>query len=224
MLLPPVILIWVAFFNINLMLPNCYYAHLNHILFHIPVFMNFEVKFTLTITQKHINMKWVSVNTGTSLENFELWGDDKKIAGITFSKYTRFARIAGKMGKRIFAFEKRGFLSHKKLIRNEYGIKMGELEEAKPGAGKGYIEFDGIKYTFAYNENTSGEMTLYDESMQKRVLTCSFNTISGGINKAKSILDNKFSSLLLVLCWYAFQPHNAQHVHGLIPEADLMMK
>lgn len=154
-------------------------------------------------------MKWVSVNNGTSLENFELWGDEKKLAGVTFSKYTRFARIASNLGKRIFSFEKRGFLTPKEVIKNEYGIKMGEVEEARPGAGKGYVELDGKRYLFVYNENNSGELVLYDELMQKSLLTCSFNMVTRSFAKTKSLIDSKFASLLLVLCWYSFQPHSA---------------
>jgi hypothetical protein len=168
-------------------------------------------------------MKWVTVNNATAIENFELWGDDKKLAGISFSKYTRFARIVSKMGKRIFSFEKKGFIHPKEIIKNEYGIKMGELEESKPGAGKGYVEFDGIKYFFVYHKNNSGEMVIYNEFMQKKLLTCNFNTISNGFSKAKSLMDNKFSSLLLVLCWYAFHPQHTQ-LQSLIPDAELMMK
>jgi hypothetical protein len=160
-------------------------------------------------------MKWVSVNNGSSPENYELWGDDKKIAGITFSKYTRFARIVSNLGKRIFSFEKKGFLTSKEIIRNEYGIKMGELEETKPGTGKGYVESDGKKYFFIYDENNSGELMLYDELMQKKLLTCSFNTISNSFTKPKSLLNTKFASLLLVLCWYTFQPHSAAVVESV---------
>ena len=65
-------------------------------------------------------MKWISVNNGTSPENFELWGNDKKLADISFSKHTRFARIVSNLGKRIFSFEKKGFLSSKEIIKNEY--------------------------------------------------------------------------------------------------------
>ena len=163
-------------------------------------------------------MKWVSVNNGGSPENFELWGDDNKLAGITFSNHTRFARIVTNLGKRIFSFEKRGFLSAKEIIRNEYGIKMGEVEQTKPGTGRGYVESEGKKYFFIYNEDNSGELMLYDELMQKSLLTCSFNTISHRLTKG-SLLNTKFASLLLVLCWYTFQPHSTA-----IPDADLILK
>ena len=48
MLIPPGILIRVAFFNMKLTLRNCYYAHLSHIFFHMPEIRNFEIIFTFT--------------------------------------------------------------------------------------------------------------------------------------------------------------------------------
>ena len=43
-----------------------------------------------------------------------------------------------------------------------------------------------------------GCIGLYDESMQKNLLTCSFNSISHRLSKTRSLLlDGKFASLLL---------------------------
>lgn len=151
-------------------------------------------------------MKWVSVNDGTSQENFELWGDDKKLADISFSRTTRIARFVSSLTRRLFFFEKRGLITPRGIIKNEYGIKMGTVEEAKPGTGKGSIEMDGKKFSFVYNQNNSGELMIYDEAMKTSLLTCSFNAIANGFSKTKSLLDSKFPTLLLVLCWYAFQP------------------
>lgn len=154
-------------------------------------------------------MKWVSVNNGSSNETFELWEANEKLANISFSGRTRFARMVSRLGKRIFSFEDRGIFSPKKLIRNEYGIRMGKVEELKPGAGKGFVVMDGKKYYFVYNQAESGDLTLYDESMQRNLLTCSFNSITEQLGKTRSLLLNgRFASLLLVLCWYTLQPHN----------------
>jgi hypothetical protein len=152
-------------------------------------------------------MKWVSVNNGTAQENFELWGDDKKLAGISFSNSTRIARFVSNLSKRLFFFEKKGLISPKAVIKNEYGIKMGTVEEIKPG--RGFVELNEKKYSFVYNENNNGDLVLYDEAMQNNLLTCSFNTIANSFSKTKSLLDSKFPSLLMALCWYVFQPHNA---------------
>lgn len=158
-------------------------------------------------------MKWVNVNGTSSTDNFELQQDEKVLAGISFSKQTRFARIASDLGKRMFSFEKKGFLKPAKVIKNEYGIKLGRVEDLK--AGKGYVELDGKKYFYTYDKDNSGELVLYDETMEKNLLTCSFNTLNLGLNKTKSLLDGKFASLLLVLCWYAFQPHSTGHAKVL---------
>jgi hypothetical protein len=155
-------------------------------------------------------MKWVSVNNGTAQENFELWGDDKKLAGISFSNNTRIARFVSNLSKRLFFFEKKGLITPKAVIKNEYGIKMGTVEEIKPG--RGFVELNEKKYSFVYNENNNGELVLYDEAMQNNLLTCSFNSVAASFSKPKSLLDSKFPSLLMALCWYAFLPHNAAGV------------
>jgi len=155
-------------------------------------------------------MQWVKVNNTSSKENFELRENEKVLADISFSKQTRFVRTVSDLGKRMFSFEKRGFLNPRKVIRNEYGIKLGKVEETKPGTGKGIVELDGKKYAFVFNQENTGELVLYDETMKKNLLSCNFNAINNTISKTNSFLDTKFSSLLLVLCWYAFQPH--QHL------------
>ena len=161
-------------------------------------------------------MKWVNVNNTSAKESFELREDEKVLADISFSKQTRFVRIVSKLGKRMFSFEKKGFLTQAKVIRDEYGIKLGRVEETRPG--KGLVELNGKKYFYVYDRDNSGELVLYDELMQKNLLTCSFNAIATGLNKTKSLLDTKFASLLLLLCWYSFQPHNT-----VVPDADLIL-
>ena len=155
-------------------------------------------------------MKWVSVNNGTSNENFELWDADKKLAVISFSNTTRIARIVSNLGKRLFFFEKIGFLAPKAIFKNEYGIRMGKLELEKPGAQNGHLEIEGERYHYVFNENNSGEFKVFDETMKENLITCGFPVAAGGSGKSKPFLDTKFPSLLLVLCWYTFQPHNAQ--------------
>jgi hypothetical protein len=154
-------------------------------------------------------MKWVSVNTGAANENFELWDDEKKLAEISFTKGTRIARFVSNITRRIFFFEKKGLFAPKAIIKNEYGIKMGKLALEKPGAQNGTLELDGKKYQYIFNENNSGELKVYDEIKDSTILTCNFPlpTQNESTLKTNSFLDSKLPSLLLVLCWYAFQPN-----------------
>jgi hypothetical protein len=165
-------------------------------------------------------MKWVKVNNSSTKESFELREDEKVLADISFSKQTRFVRIVSDLGRRMFSFEKKGFLHPRKVIRDEYGIKLGKVEEDKHG--KGIVELDGKKYAFVYEEDGSGDLIVYDELMQKNLLRCNFNAIKNSLNKTTSLLDTKFASLLLLLCWYSFQPHNTEAAK-LLSNADLML-
>ena len=165
-------------------------------------------------------MKWVSINNSSTKEIFELREDEKVLADISFSKQTRFVRIVSDLGRRMFSFEKRGFLHPHKVIRDEYGIKLGKVEEDKHG--KGIVELDGKKYAFVYEADGSGDLIVYDEGMQKNLLKCNFKAIANSLNKTTSLIDTRFASLLLLLCWYSFQPHNTETAK-LFSNADLML-
>lgn len=154
-------------------------------------------------------MKWINVNNTSSKENFELWENEKVLADISFSKQTRIVRIVSDLGNSMFSFEKRGFLIPKNIIKNEYGIKLGKVAAEKYGSGKGMVELDGKRYAFTYDENNTGDLILYDELMQKNLLSCNFKAIANTRTKTNSLLDTRFASLLLLLCWYRFQPQHA---------------
>ena len=140
-------------------------------------------------------MKWVNVSKGSANENFELWGEDKKLANVSFNNNSHIARIVSNLGKRLFFFEKKGIFSPRAIIKNEYGIKMGKLELDQPDAQQGHLEMDGKKYCYIFNENNSGELKLYDEEMKKNLLTCNFPQISNPLARKKSFLDSKIPSL-----------------------------
>lgn len=162
-------------------------------------------------------MKWINVTNGSAGEQFELWAGDKKLAGITFSQRTRIARVMSNLGKRLFFFEKKGLFSPKAVITNEYGIRMGMVDEERPGARKGHLELDGKKYYYLLDNNNSGNLELFDEQKKRSLLHCSFNAVINKLGLTKSLLDTQFPSLLLVLCWYAFQ----QQHQTAGPEATL---
>lgn len=154
-------------------------------------------------------MKYVNVANTSTKEIFELWEDEEMLADISFSKHTRFVRMVSDLGRRMFSFEKKGFLNPRKVIRNEYGFKLGKIVELKNDTGTGIVEMNGKRYFFEYDKNNSGELIVYDEFQKNNLLTCSFNALALGISKTKCLLDSKFASLLLMLCWYSFQSHTS---------------
>lgn len=149
-------------------------------------------------------MKWISTtNDDIYGEGYELWAGDNKLVRISFSQHTRIGRVMSSLGKRLFFFEKKGLFTPRAVITNEYGIRMGMVDEEKPG--KGHLEFEGKRYAYNLNTNETGNLVIFDEQSNRNLLSCSFNAVIGKIAKTRSLLDTKIPSLLLVLCWYAFQ-------------------
>ncbi len=156
-------------------------------------------------------MKWVSVNSNSTNENFELWKQDQKLATVSFSTKTHIVRLVSNLGKRLFFFEKRGLLNPRTVIANEYGIQIGKFELDMYTPQKGVVELDGRKYCFQKNPNNAAELSVYDEEMQNNLIDCSFNMVTNGLSKTKTLLDSKFPSLLLLVCWYALVPHHSPY-------------
>lgn len=148
-------------------------------------------------------MKWISTTNDIYGEGYELWAGDNRLVRISFSQHTRIGRVMSSIGKRLFFFEKKGLFIPKSVITNEYGIRMGMVGEEKPG--QGHLEFEGRRYAYSFNTNDNGNLVIYDEETRKNLLSCSFNAVMYKIAKTRSLLDTKIPSLLLVLCWYAFQ-------------------
>jgi hypothetical protein len=153
-------------------------------------------------------MKWVQVNANTPLETFELWNDTAKVAGVSFNSSSRIMRMVSAAGKRLFFYEKKGWLVPKAFIKNEYGITLGKLETPGERIEKGYIELDGKKYHYAVNTEDNTRLDLYDDDLNKNIASCSFSTVlSKGYNKTRSLMNGRFPQLLLLLCWYSLQLH-----------------
>ena len=152
-------------------------------------------------------MKWVSLNNSS----YELWDNEKKLVSLSISSRTKIARIECAAEKRLFFIEKRGFLQSKTVIKNEYGIKLGELYGESWEANEGIIELDGKKYFYEFTHTSEPELIIYnDESKSKPLVSCSLSSVSEEaaaiVKKSKSLHDTKYPSLLMGLCWYLLKP------------------
>lgn len=154
-------------------------------------------------------MKWVQINANESAEAFELWSNDKKLAGASFNNKSPVVRIVTNAGKRLFFFEKIGWLAPRPVIKNEYGITLGRLYAGTQKDNKGYIELDGKKYIYHLNDNGDAKIEVFDATLNTQVTSCSFNTvIAKGVSTTKALMQTKFPQLLLLLCWYSLQIHD----------------
>ena len=155
-------------------------------------------------------MKWVNVSNGYSGNYYELWNNDKKLVSLLLSSRTKIARIECATDKRLFFIEKKGFLQNKTVIKNEYGIQMGELIGENWEANEGLIELDGKKYAYSFSNDAEAELIIYNETKTDPLVSCSLSSISDEVaavvKKSKSLHDTKYPCLLMALCWYLLKP------------------
>ncbi len=161
-------------------------------------------------------MKWISVNKEKENNAFELWYNDKKLISLSVSPRTRIARIESGSDKRLFFFEKKGFLQSKTVIRNEYGIKLGELNGENKEAAEGIIQMDGKSYGYTFNSSNDAAVVLYEQTTEERkpFLRCSLSGVIDGaaslVKKSISLHDTKYPYLLMALCWYLLKPSDPE--------------
>lgn len=165
-------------------------------------------------------MKWIQINTNEPAETFELWSDDKKLAGASFNNKSAIVRLVTNAGKRLFFFEKKGWLSPKPVIKNEYGVTLGKLHTTVQKENKGFIELDGKKYIYRLSDNDSAKIEVFDATLNIPVTSCSFNTVlAKGVSTTKSLMQTKFPQLLLLLCWYSLQIHGVNGQEPAVMES-----
>lgn len=148
-------------------------------------------------------MKWESSNSSTDQQEYILWHQDKKLLTLNFHPATNAVRIESAKEKRVFQIRKEGFLKNRTVIRNEYGVLMGQLGNENK---EQYIEMEHEKFFYFTRKRQQSEIVIYKESKDDPFIVCSLNIDSTNLSKNKTLPANLESGLLLSLCWYLMMP------------------
>jgi hypothetical protein len=143
-------------------------------------------------------MKWQIAKSIAKQESYELWNEEKKLLTLDFHSATNSARIEYAHEKRVFLIRKEGFLKNKTVLCNEYGIRLGWIENKES-----YIQLNDERFFYDISKTLLPEFIIYRESKENPVVTCQIEL------KNTPLHANLYSSLLLALSWYIFLP-----VHG----------
>ena len=153
-------------------------------------------------------MRWESAGTGNSnSEIYHLYKDDKRILTLVLNPFSNTARVECEKQKRVFLIRKEGFRRNKTVLRNEYGIKIGQLGQEN---NEQFIDVNDERFFYTTHKNPLSELVLYKESIEQPFVTCGFN-VKEGQSGLKFEKDNQLSGtshpgLLMALCWYMFLP------------------
>jgi hypothetical protein len=134
-------------------------------------------------------MKWLLVSSSLRQEIYELWNSNEKLLTIYSHPDKGTLRTVTDDAKRVFLIGKEGFLRSRMVLRNEYGIRMGQLI------------YDGI-------QENQGSLMVYDEEFHYQI--GSGAPIEASIYKNSEIIATcelpavakDHDLLILALCWY----------------------
>jgi hypothetical protein len=162
-------------------------------------------------------MRWETITATSNNEVYHLYKDDKKILTLSLNPFSNSAKVECERQKRIFHFRKEGFLRNKMILRNEYGIKIGELGNENKG---NFIDINDERFFYTIQNNPKAELVLYKESKDRPFVTCSLGKKEGDsavtFTKDKKLSATTHPGLLMALCWYMFLPVAKENIVELV--------
>src|SRR5690242_17819934 len=141
-------------------------------------------------------MKWLSTHGDSGHKVYELWTSREKLATLTYHPASATVRISTDDEKRVFSVGREGFIRSRMVLRNEYGIRIGQLlHDGGPEDNQGNIEIAGEEFNYALKSGPAPEACLYKNN--DVLAACELPLIS------KDLSENSDQDLLLLtLCWY----------------------
>jgi hypothetical protein len=155
-------------------------------------------------------MRWTILSKSPRQEVYELWHLDKKLMTLEYHPFTNSARIESSDEKRVFLIRKEGFLRNKTVLRDEYGMRIGQLGYEKSNLNNGTIELNEEKFSYSINTDNLPELKIFKENEEKPFVICAIKTDRENtlfdVNNEHEQLTASEHFMLMSLCWYMFLP------------------
>jgi hypothetical protein len=139
-------------------------------------------------------MKWLSITTRVQEKIYELWNSEEKLLALAYHPASGTLRISADDEKRVFLIGREGFLRRRTVLRNEYGIRIGQLTYDNNQDNQGMIDVYEGDFTYLLQGDPHPRASIYRNG--EMVVATELPVISEDINS-----DN-YDLLMLMLCWY----------------------
>lgn len=139
-------------------------------------------------------MEWLSINDDPRQRTYELWTNREKSLTLSYHPSSRTIRISTGDEKRVFLVGQEGFIRNRTVLRNEYGIRMGQLSHDGGQINHGNIEISEELYTYKLQNKTPVAAAIYKNG--DLAVTCKLPESS------KKQAGAEHDLLILTLCWY----------------------
>ncbi|HEY2721521.1 MAG TPA: hypothetical protein VGI82_07340 [Chitinophagaceae bacterium] len=137
-------------------------------------------------------MEWLLANNDSHQAIYDLRTNDKTVLVLTYHLKSGAARISSDNEKRVFLVEREGFLRNRTVLRNEYGIRIGQLTHETGHAVHGNIEIANDLFNYTV-QNDSQKVFISKEG--NAVVVCDLPAESKSPSTSLDLL-------LLTLCWH----------------------
>lgn len=147
-------------------------------------------------------MKWETVTSGIGQKVYALWDNGRKLLTLAFNSSSNFAKIEYGEEKRAFIIRYEGLFKNKMVMRNEYGIRIGQVSTER----ENIIALNDERLFYTITNEKEPKLILYKESVDDPLAVCALK-----LDNEKSVLPSVRTlatthSLLLALSWYLFRP------------------
>lgn len=143
-------------------------------------------------------MNIVSVKQSPGHYTYQLDEDGSTVLKLTHNVDSHTLRIQTESLQRALIMEDEGLLKTKWVLKNEYGIKLGQLMYDNFNQKHGSFEIDGSRFRFVVQNGSVNELQIYKSSGRKLIYACSLS---------KEIANNdggiSFTSpVIFAVSWY----------------------
>jgi len=134
-------------------------------------------------------MKWLAITTRVQEKIYELWNSREKLLTLAYHPASGTLRVSADDKQRVFLIGRKGFLRRRTVLRNEYGIRIGQLTYDN---NQGMIDVSGEDFTYILQNNSDPKASIYR------------NTEFAAMSELPAVSEDSDNHdlLVLILCWY----------------------
>lgn len=160
-------------------------------------------------------MKWIAAGSKHStLLEYRLMDNETCKVLLKYNPRQQSARLSSGDHQRLFFIESAGSLSGKTIIRNEYGVEVGQLGFDHWYSREGTIQVDNHTFHYKLVNQPSAKLMIYTDNSAEPLASCELS--NKGNDTSIHFIDNtppdSRGYLLLGLCWYLFLPVARENV------------
>ncbi len=162
-------------------------------------------------------LKWINI-PGSTEKKYELWNCENKLLTLTYDPSIQTAKIEAEDSRRLFHIDKKGIFKNKIILRNEYGVEVGQLGFGIFKQNAGFINLNDEHFQFLI-QKPFDKLVIYKTAGKIPLLICNIaaaykNTLTQFIKSNEEIVNNQ-ACLLMSLCRFLFLPASKKNYNAL---------